>query len=84
MKLVICTKVQVNRTNCVESRRVRVTIFSRRLLWLMNISDYLRQDVDLCQPRLFSLPCLTCTLPYLTLASIAQQDMKKEQVSVIT
>ena len=44
MKLVICTKFQVNRMNCVESRRgvrltppplrLRVTIFSRRLLGL--------------------------------------------------
>ena len=41
MKLVICTKFQVNRMNCVESRRggpidpppsrLPVTIFSRRL-----------------------------------------------------
>ena len=47
MKLAICTKFQVNRMNCVESRRrggdpidpppsrLRVTIFSRRLLGLM-------------------------------------------------
>ena len=44
MKLVICTKFQVNRMNCVESRRgggpidppsrLRITIFSRRLLGL--------------------------------------------------
>ena len=43
MKLAICTKFQVNRMNCVESRRgggpidpsrLRVTIFSRRLLGL--------------------------------------------------
>ena len=45
MKLVICTKFQVNRMNCVESRRggirltpppsrLRVTIFYRRLLGL--------------------------------------------------
>ena len=37
MKLVICTKFQVNRMSCVESRppsRLRVTIFSSRLLGL--------------------------------------------------
>ena len=55
MKLVICTKFQVNRMNCVESRRgggpidppfsrLRVTIFSRRLLgltYLIFILSYL-------------------------------------------
>ena len=46
MKLVICTKFQVNQMNCVESRRgggpidpppsrLRVTIFSRQLLGLI-------------------------------------------------
>ena len=47
MKLAICTKFQINRMNCVESRRgagpidppsrLRVTIFSRRLLGLKAI-----------------------------------------------
>ena len=46
MKLVMCTKFQVSRMNCVESRggsdwhlppsRLRVTSFSRRLLGLRN------------------------------------------------
>ena len=47
MKLALCTKFQVNLMNCVETRkgggpidppppsRLRVTIFSRRLLGLM-------------------------------------------------
>ena len=51
MKLAICTKFQVNRMNCVESRkggpidpppplsRLRVTIFSRRLLGLICVLD---------------------------------------------
>ena len=48
MKLAICTKFQVNQTNCVESRRgapidppsrLRVTIFSRRLLGLRIIDQ---------------------------------------------
>ena len=51
MKLVICNKFQVNRMNCVESRRggsdwppsrLRVTIFSGRLLGL-NL-QYIKRD----------------------------------------
>ena len=51
MKLAVCTKFQVNRMNCVESRRgvrltphpppsrLRVAIFSRRLLGLRETSS---------------------------------------------
>ena len=59
MKLVICTKFQVNRMNCVESRRggggpidppppsrLRVTIFSRRLLGLYSFLSYPQSDME--------------------------------------
>ena len=62
MKLVICTKFQVNRMNCVESRRggpidtpppsrLRVTIFSRRLLGLnpRSIADLSGRSHPLCK-----------------------------------
>ena len=38
MEFAICTEFQVNRMNFVESRRVRVTIFSGRLLGFNAVS----------------------------------------------